>query len=71
MVNSCVPCVHANQAAATAAAAVSDPLIMGNGQELVAMCCMSYESPDAGETVVNSDGEEDEERGGYDYCEYA
>lgn len=43
---------------------------MGNGHELVSMCCTSYESPDEGETIVDSDGEEDEEAGGFDYCEY-
>lgn len=43
---------------------------MDNGQELVAMCCMSYESPDEGEAIVDNEGEPDEAAGGYDYCEW-
>ncbi|KAF8068248.1 yippee-like protein [Scenedesmus sp. PABB004] len=48
-----------------------DPLIMPNGQDLVAMCCTAYESPDGGEPGGGGAGSgqegEEEEPEGYDY----
>lgn len=41
-------------------AGFADPLVMDNGQDLVAMCCHAYESPD---------GADEEEEELVDYCE--
>lgn len=38
---------------------------MDNGQDLVAMCCTAYESPD-----IPQDEEEEKEQELVDYCEY-
>lgn len=54
---------------------VPDPLILGNGRDLVAMCCTAYETPDSGQQQQDDGGDgggsdaDGDDNEAYDFCE--